>query len=186
MSESDCPRTSSGQNRVQIPGNLSAYGNEKSLVMHQSQRQLISLFLDDYLPPCASGSVSYQSPVYWTETFFSFLGSQSTIVNYSLSALTLAHLGSSKCDATLAQQGRHYYGLAMQNICALRTLEHPTSLIRTGMILALYEVYSHPLGSENSWQVHVQGAYNLMRASKLPHHALSRHDRRRLFTIEVG
>lgn len=154
--------------------------------MHQSQRQLISLFLNDYLPPHAPGSISYQSPVYWAETFFSFLDSQSTIVNDSLSALTLAHLGSSKCDATLAHQGRYHYGLAMQKICALQKLEHPTSLVRTGMILALYELYSHPLGSETSWQVHVQGAYNLMRASKLPHHALSRHDRRRLFTIEVG
>lgn len=154
--------------------------------MHQSQRQLISQFLDDYLPPRASGSVSYQSPVYWAEAFFSFLDSQSTIVNVSLSALTLAHLANSKRDGALAQHGRHHYGLAMQKICALRTLEHPTALVRAGMILALYEIYNHPLGSDNPWQVHVQGAYNLMREFDFPHQALSKHDFRRLCTVEVG
>ncbi|CRG82944.1 hypothetical protein PISL3812_00291 [Talaromyces islandicus] len=147
---------------------------------------LISHFLDDYLPPHASGSVPYQSPVYWAEAFLSFLDSQSTIVNASLSALTLAHLANSKCDVALAQLGRHYYGLAMQQICALQEPKHPTALVRTGMILGLYELYNQPLGHHHAWQVHVQAAYSLMRELEFPHQALNKHDLRRLFTIEVG
>lgn len=74
----------------------------------------------------------------------------------------------------------------MQKIRALKNLEHPTALVRSGMILALYEIYNHPIASDNPWQVHVQGAYNIMRGLEFPHQALSKHDLRRLCTIEAS
>jgi Fungal specific transcription factor domain len=159
---------------------------EQSLATHQQQTQLISQFLDDYLPPRATpGSVSHQSPVYWAETFHSLLDSQSAIVKASLSALTLIHLANSQCDDALAHRARHYYSQTTQHIHALRRVEHPNDLIHTGMILALYEVYSHSPSHENAWQVHVQAAYNFMRESGFQTQALSKYDLRRLCTIEV-
>lgn len=146
---------------------------------------MMSKFLDDYLPPRASNTVSDQTPVYWAETFGTLLNSKSAIVKMSLSALTLANLSNLQRDDTLAHHGRHYYSQTIQSICALRKLEHPSDLIRTSMILALYELYSQPISLESPWNVHVKAAYNLTQRSGLQSETLSKHDLRRLCTMEV-
>lgn len=74
----------------------------------------------------------------------------------------------------------------MQHILELRQLSDPTDLIRTGMILALYETYDSAPDQDDAWQVHVEAACNLMRQSHLSAGALNDHDLRRLYTIEVG
>lgn len=74
----------------------------------------------------------------------------------------------------------------MQQILGLRQLSDPTDLIRTGMILALYETYSSAPDQNNAWQIHVEAAYNLLSQYRIPAGALNDHDLRRLRTIEVG
>ncbi|KAJ5650654.1 uncharacterized protein N7484_004377 [Penicillium longicatenatum] len=73
----------------------------------------------------------------------------------------------------------------MQQILELRQIGDPTDLIRTGMILALYETYDSPPDQTKAWQIHVEAACNLMWQSHLPAGALNVHDLRRLCTIEL-
>jgi len=160
--------------------------SELSLAANQNKSQLLAQFMDGYLPPKTSGSITYQSPVYWVETLSSLVDSQSRLVNESLSALVLIHIAKSRKDNALSHCSRHSYGLLMQQILGLRQLSDPTDLIRTGMILALYETYDSVPNQDNAWQIHVEAACNLMWQSHLSTWSLNDHDLRRLCTIEVG
>lgn len=159
---------------------------ELSLAANQNKTQLFSQFMDDYLPPKSSASITYQSPVYWVETLSSLMSSQSRLVNESLSALVLIHTATSRKDDALSQCSRLSYGLLMQQILGLRQLSDPTDLIRTGMILALYETYNSAPDQNHAWQIHVEAAYNLLSQYRIPAGVLNDHDLRRLRTIEVG
>ncbi|RAH41389.1 Zn(II)2Cys6 transcription factor [Aspergillus brunneoviolaceus CBS 621.78] len=159
---------------------------QQSLVVYQDQIQLIAHFLDDYLPPKTPDAVTYQSPVNWAETFSSFLEAQSPIVHRLLVALTLNHAANSRHDDTLTQRSRQQYELAVQQICALNELNQPTDLIRSGMILALYESYTYPPAQNSgAWQAHVQAACNIVRQLEAPTTVLGKQDVRRLRTVDV-
>ncbi|GKZ45331.1 hypothetical protein AbraIFM66951_007948 [Aspergillus brasiliensis] len=60
-----------------------------------------------------------------------------------------------------------------------------SDLIRTAMILALYEVCAQPLAQDHAWSVHVQAACKLARESKVATEMLTPQDLRRLRTIEI-
>ncbi|RAL08580.1 Zn(II)2Cys6 transcription factor [Aspergillus homomorphus CBS 101889] len=158
--------------------------SQQLMAEYQSQTQLLAQFLHDYLPPKTRRAVTYPSPLHWAETFFTLLESGSPIVHASLAALTLTHTANTRHDDALAQQGRHQYELAVQQIRALPALTQPTDLIRSGMILALYESCTHSPGQGNAWQIHVQAACNLVRQLAAPALALSKQDLRRLRTVD--
>ncbi|KAJ6021810.1 hypothetical protein N7540_007314 [Penicillium herquei] len=95
------------------------------------------------------------------------------------------HISKSQGDTTLADRSRHCYNILLKQIFGLKQLKDPTDLIRTGMILALYETYNPIPGQENAWPIHVEAAYNLMTSSHTPNeHLLNEHDLRRLYTTE--
>ncbi|KAJ5735421.1 uncharacterized protein N7483_000546 [Penicillium malachiteum] len=103
----------------------------------------------------------------------------------SISTLTLMHISKSQGDTALADRSRHCYNLLLKQIFGLKELKDPTDLIRTGMILALYETYNPIPDQENAWPIHVEAAYNLMTSSHTPkEHLLNEHDLRRLYTTE--
>ena len=120
------------------------------------------------------------------ELFPTFLHSQSPVIQTSLTALTLMHLAKSRHDDALAHRGRGHYMQAVQQICLLKGAEDPCDLIRTAMILALYELYAQAPGQDHAWNVHVQAACNLARELHSGMETLNTQDRRRLRTIEVG
>ncbi|GLA05887.1 hypothetical protein AnigIFM60653_006408 [Aspergillus niger] len=150
----------------------------------QSQVQLVSIFLRDYLPPEAPDSTKHQSPVYWVELFSSFVQSESPVVKTALAALTLVHTASLQQDDALAHYSRHHYVQAMQQICALTEVDYCSDLVRTAMILALYEVCAQPSGQDHAWSVHVQAACRLASESNTATEMLTAHDLHRLRTIE--
>ncbi|RAK99430.1 uncharacterized protein BO80DRAFT_123769 [Aspergillus ibericus CBS 121593] len=156
--------------------------HERSLLLEQNQAQLVAHFLGDYLPPEGSVPTRHQSPVYWAELFPTFLHSQSPVIKASLSALTLIHLAKSRHDDALAHRSRQHYRQAVQQICALKGKDDPSHLIRTAMILALYELYAQPPGQGHAWNVHVTAACNLAREHRAA--MLNNQDRQRLRTIE--
>ncbi|GKZ83748.1 hypothetical protein AnigIFM56816_008844 [Aspergillus niger] len=158
--------------------------NNRSLMVVQSQVQLVSIFLRDYLPPEAPDSTKHQSPVYWVELFSSFVQSESPVVKTALAALTLVHTASLQQDDALAHYSRHHYVQAMQQICALTEVDYCSDLVRTAMILALYEVCAQPSGQDHAWSVHVQAACKLARESNTATEMLTEQDLRRLRTIE--
>ncbi|KAJ5609793.1 hypothetical protein N7528_010360 [Penicillium herquei] len=154
-------------------------------IAYQSQRQLVSRFLDDYLPPKTSAERTYQSSIFWVESFLNFLDSRSAIVETSLSTLTLMHISKSRGNTALADRSRHCYNLLLKQIFGLKQVKDPTDLIRTGMILALYETYNPIQGQENAWPIHVDAAYKLMKSSPTRNeNLLNEHDLRRLYTTE--
>ncbi|KAI2985913.1 transcriptional regulator family: Fungal Specific TF [Aspergillus niger] len=158
--------------------------NGRSLMVYQHQVQLVSIFLRDYLPPEAPDSTKHQSPVHWVELFSSFVQSESPVVRTALAALTLVHMASLQQDDALAHYSRHYYVQAMQQICALTEVDYCSDLVRTAMILALYEVCAQPSGQDHAWSVHVQAACNLASESNTATEMLTAQDLRRLRTIE--
>ncbi|OJJ77393.1 hypothetical protein ASPBRDRAFT_190701 [Aspergillus brasiliensis CBS 101740] len=156
--------------------------NNRSLMVYQHQVQLVSIFLRDYLPTAVPDSTK-QSPVYWVELFPFLVDSASPVVRISLSALTLVHLASLQEDNALAHCSRHHYLQAVEQICALTDMNY-SDLIRTAMILALYEVCAQPSGQDHAWSVHVQAACRLASESRVATEMLTAQDLRRLRTIE--
>ncbi|GLA26810.1 hypothetical protein AnigIFM63326_003978 [Aspergillus niger] len=158
--------------------------NGRSLMVYQHQVQLASIFLRDYLPPEAPDSTKHQSPVHWVELFSSFVQSESLVVKTALAALTLVHMASLQQDDALAHNSRQHYVQAMRQICALTEVDYCSDLVRTAMILALYEVCAQPSGQDHAWSVHVQAACKLASESNTATEMLTAQDLRRLRTIE--
>lgn len=159
--------------------------NNRSLTVAQNQEQLVSIFLRDYLPPEAPDPKN-QSPIHWVKLFPSFSQSVLPVVRTALTALTLAHVASLRKDHNLEQYSRHYYVQAIQQICTLTDIDYVSDLVRSAMILALYEVCAQPSGQEDAWSVHVQAAGKLASESNFATELLNTQDLRRLRTIEVG
>ncbi|BCR99629.1 Zn(II)2Cys6 transcription factor [Aspergillus luchuensis] len=157
--------------------------NNRSLTVAQNQEQLVSIFLRDYLPPEAPDPKN-QSPIHWVKLFPSFSQSVLPVVRTALTALTLAHVASLRKDHNLEQYSRHYYVQAIQQICTLTDIDYVSDLVRSAMILALYEVCAQPSGQEDAWSVHVQAAGKLASESNFATELLNTQDLRRLRTIE--
>ncbi|OJJ50266.1 hypothetical protein ASPZODRAFT_1137767 [Penicilliopsis zonata CBS 506.65] len=158
---------------------------QRSLVAHQQRAQLLSRFLEDYLPPQASNEVAYTTPVSWVERFPDFSRGNSPLIRNCVSALALMHFAKTRQIDSLVREDAHYYSPAVQETCTLQRNQCPADLTRAAMILGLYELYSlGPSVQLHAWRVHIIAATQLAQELSPPIQSLSNSDLRRLQTLQ--
>ncbi|KAH8695299.1 hypothetical protein BGW36DRAFT_382454 [Talaromyces proteolyticus] len=160
----------------------------KPLSACQHWTQLLSLFLTDYLPVNHSPrQVQYCSSVSWVETFPKLMNSNlHSICGVALTALILVHNGRAQKNEVWVREGEIYYSSAVEEICSWKRIMDPSEVIRTAMVLALYEAYTSYPREVYKWRVHVRAACNFATESSLykPDLGLRKYDIYRLETIQ--